>query len=82
LTSVDADGTKDGYDIALTKAVTDTVNIPVIASGGAGKMEHFKDVIQKAGADAVLVASLFHFGEMTVKEVKEYLKGENIPVRL
>ncbi|MGI5920061.1 MAG: HisA/HisF-related TIM barrel protein, partial [Christensenellales bacterium] len=67
---------------SLTKAVTDTVNIPVIASGGAGKMEHFKDVIQKAGADAVLVASLFHFGEMTVKEVKEYLKGENIPVRL
>lgn len=82
LTSMDADGTKDGYDISLTKAVTDTVNIPVIASGGAGKMEHFKDVIQKAGADAVLVASLFHFGEMTVKEVKEYLKGENIPVRL
>jgi len=82
LTSMDADGTKDGYDIALTKAVADIVNIPVIASGGAGKMEHFRDVIQKAGADAVLVASLFHYGEMTVREVKEYLKGENIPVRL
>jgi cyclase len=82
LTSMDADGTKDGYDIALTKAVADIVNIPVIASGGAGKMEHFRDVIQKAGADAVLVASLFHYGEMTVREVKEYLKRENIPVRL
>jgi cyclase len=82
LTSMDADGTKDGYDIAVTKAVTDIVRIPVIASGGAGKMEHFKDVIQKAGADAVLVASLFHYGEMTVQEVKEYLKSENIPVRM
>jgi len=82
LTSMDADGTKDGYDIALTKAVADIVNIPVIASGGAGKMEHFRDVIQLAGADAVLVASLFHYGEMTVREVKEYLKSENIPVRL
>ena len=82
LTSMDADGTKDGYDIALTKAVADIVNIPVIASGGAGKMEHFRDVIQKAGADAVLVASLFHYGEMTVREVKEYLKRENIPVRM
>jgi len=82
LTSMEADGTKDGYDIALTKAVADIVNIPVIASGGAGKMEHFRDVIQKAGADAVLVASLFHYGEMTVREVKEYLKSENIPVRL
>jgi cyclase len=82
LTSMDADGTKDGYDLAVTKAVADIVHIPVIASGGAGKMEHFRDVIQKAGADAVLVASLFHYGEMTVREVKEYLKRENIPVRM
>ena len=73
LTSMDADGTKDGYDLAVTKAVADIVRIPVIASGGAGKMEHFKDVIQKAGADAVLVASLFHYGEMTVREVQGIL---------
>jgi len=82
LTSMDADGTKDGYDLVVTKAVTDIVNIPVIASGGAGKMEHFKDVLQKANADAVLVASLFHYGEMTVRDVKEYFRKENIPVRL
>jgi cyclase len=82
LTSMDADGTKDGYDLAVTKAITDIVRIPVIASGGAGRMEHFKDVIQKAGADAVLVASLFHYGEMTVRDVKEYFRYENIPVRM
>jgi cyclase len=82
LTSMDSDGTKDGYDLAVTKAITDIVRIPVIASGGAGKMEHFKDVIQKAGADAVLVASLFHYGEMTVRDVKEYFRRENIPVRM
>jgi cyclase len=82
LTSMDADGTKDGYDLAMTRAVADIVRIPVIASGGAGRMEHFKDVIEKAGADAVLVASLFHYGEMTVRDVKEYFKRENIPVRM
>jgi cyclase len=82
LTSMDADGTKDGYDLVVTRAVTDIVRIPVIASGGAGRMEHFRDVIQKAGADAVLVASLFHYGEMTVRDVKEYFKRENIPVRM
>lgn len=82
LTSMDADGTKDGYDLVVTKAVADIVRIPVIASGGAGKMEHFKDVLQTAGADAVLVASLFHYGEMTVRDVKEYFKRENIPVRM
>jgi cyclase len=82
LTSMDADGTKDGYDLTVTKAITDIVRIPVIASGGAGRMEHFKDVIQKAGADAVLVASLFHYGEMTVRDVKEYFRQENIPVRM
>ncbi len=82
LTSMDADGTKDGYDLAVTKAIADIVRIPVIASGGAGKMEHFKDVLQTAGADAVLVASLFHYGDMTVRDVKEYFKRENIPVRM
>lgn len=81
LTSMDADGTKDGYDIELTKAVSEAVRIPVIASGGAGKLEHFKDVIQKASADAVLVASLFHYGVYTVGDVKDYLSKENIPVR-
>jgi cyclase len=79
---MDADGTKDGYDIAMTKAVSDIVHIPVIASGGAGKLEHLKDVIEQANADAVLVASIFHYGEYTVGDVKEYLQHENIPVRL
>ncbi len=81
LTSMDTDGTKDGYDIRLTKAVADAVNIPVIASGGAGKMEHFKDVLMTAGADAVLVASIFHYGKYTVQDVKDYFIKENIPVR-
>ena len=80
LTSMDADGTKDGYDIALTRAISESVKIPVIASGGAGKLEHFKDAVTKAKADAVLVASLFHYGVYTVGDVKEYLKSENIPV--
>ncbi len=82
LTSMDTDGTKDGYDIAMTKAVSDIARIPVIASGGAGKLEHLKDVIQQASADAVLVASIFHYGEYTVGDVKEYFRRENIPVRL
>lgn len=82
LTSMDTDGTKDGYDIAMTKAVSEIVRIPVIASGGAGKLEHLKDVILQASADAVLVASIFHYGEYTVGDVKEYLRSENIPVRL
>jgi cyclase len=82
LTSMDTDGTKDGYDIPMTKAVADIVRIPVIASGGAGKVSHLKDVIEKAGADAVLVASIFHYGETTVGDVKEFLHRENIPVRL
>ena len=82
LTSMDADGTKDGYDIAMTKAVSGMVRIPVIASGGAGKLEHLKDVIEQANADAVLVASIFHYGEYTVGDVKDYLQHENIPVRI
>ncbi len=82
LTSMDADGTKDGYDIPLTKAISEAVRIPVIASGGAGSLAHFRDAITQASADAVLVASLFHYGVYTVGDVKEYLKSENIPVRL
>jgi len=82
LTSMDTDGTKDGYDIPMTKAVSEIVHIPVIASGGAGRLEHMKDVIEQASADAVLVASIFHYGEYTVGDVKEYLRRENIPVRM
>lgn len=82
LTSMDADGTKDGYDIPLTRAIADAVRIPVIASGGAGKLKHFKDAITLANADAVLVASLFHYGTYTVGDVKDYFRREDIPVRL
>jgi cyclase len=82
LTSMDRDGTKDGYDILLTKAIVDAVNIPVIASGGAGKLEHFYEVIDQSGADAVLAASLFHYGELTIKKVKEYLGSKGVPIRL
>lgn len=81
LTSMDADGTKQGFDLAMTKAITDAVNIPVIASGGCGSLEHFAEVFEKADADAALAASLFHFGELTVPQVKDYLRKENIPVR-
>jgi len=82
LTSMDCDGTKNGYDIELTRQVSDAVSIPVIASGGAGKLEHFKDAVTEGKADAVLAASLFHFKELEIKEVKEYLKDEGISVRL
>jgi cyclase len=82
LTSMDKDGTKDGYDIELTKAVSSNVNIPVIASGGAGKLEHLRDVLKFGGADAALVASIFHYGEFTIRQAKEYLKKEGINVRL
>lgn len=82
LTSMDTDGTKSGYDLPITKAVSSVVSIPVIASGGAGTMEHFKDALTDGGADAVLAASLFHYKEMTIYELKEYLQKENIPVRL
>lgn len=82
LTSMDGDGTKDGYDIELTRAITDTVKIPVIASGGAGKKEDFSEVFIKAHADAALAASLFHFNELPIPELKKYLRASGIPVRL
>ena len=82
LTSMDADGTKEGYDMELVRAVSEAVNIPVIASGGAGKLEHMADVLQNAGADAVLAASIFHFGEYTVGEVKAFLAERGVPVRM
>ena len=82
LTSMDCDGTKAGYDLELTRAVADAVSIPVIASGGAGKLEHFKEALTVGGADAALAASLFHYKELEIREVKEYLRGEGIPVRL
>ena len=82
LTSMDKDGTKDGYDIELTKLISDSLNIPVIASGGAGKLEHFKSVLEKGKASAILAASIFHFGEISIKQVKSYLKSEGIPVRM
>lgn len=82
LTSMDGDGTKAGYDIELTRAIADNVGIPVIASGGAGTMEHFYDAFEKGHAQAALAASLFHYKELEIKELKEYLAGRNIPVRL
>ena len=82
LTSMDADGTKAGYDNELNKAVTDAVNIPVIASGGAGKLEHLYDAIVDGGADAVLMASITHFGNYTINQIKEYLASRGIPVNL
>ncbi len=82
LTSMDCDGTKTGYDIELTKIISQNVSIPVIASGGAGKLEHFKDALIDGMADAALAASLFHFKELEIKQVKEYLRQEGISVRL
>jgi imidazole glycerol-phosphate synthase subunit HisF len=81
LTSMDADGTKDGYDIDLTSAVSSAIGIPVIASGGAGKLEHLLDVLQRGKADAVLAASIFHFGEYTVGDAKRFLAAHGVPVR-
>lgn len=81
LTSMDCDGTKAGYDIELTKAVSEAVDIPVIASGGAGTMEHFYDAFKYGKADAVLAASLFHFNEIKISDLKEYLKNKGISVR-
>ena len=82
LTSMDRDGTKKGYDIELTKKMSSCLNIPVIASGGVGNLKHLKDGIVKGGVSAVLAASIFHFGEYSIKQAKEYLKNENVPVRL
>jgi cyclase len=81
LTSMDADGTQAGYDVALTRAVSDAVEVPVIASGGAGKMEHFADVLDRGRASAVLAASLFHFGTFTIPQVKQSLAAVGVPVR-
>ena len=81
LTSMDCDGTRNGYDIELTRAVSTSVRIPVIASGGAGKVEHFYDALTAGGASAVLAASLFHFGELSIGEVKNYLRGRGLEVR-
>ena len=82
LTSMDCDGTKAGYDIELTKQVSGLVPIPVIASGGAGRPEHFYDALTEGGAEAALAASLFHYKELTIREVKEYLRGRGVSVRL
>ena len=82
LTSMDCDGTKAGYDIELTRTIAESVGIPVIASGGAGTLEHFYDALTEGKADAALAASLFHYNELEIREVKEYLAGRNVPVRL
>lgn len=80
LTSKDADGTEEGYDLEMTRAVAEAVSIPVIASGGAGKLSHLYDAVTRAGAAAVLCASVFHFGEISIKEAKKYLRDKSIPV--
>jgi cyclase len=82
LTSMDADGTKNGYDLEITELISKSVNVPVIASGGVGSLEHIYDVFSRTKADGALAASLFHFGDYTVREVKQYLLQKNIPVRL
>jgi cyclase len=81
-TSKATDGTKEGYDIALTSAIADATGLPVIASGGAGRLEHFYEVVAEGRAQAVLAASVFHFGIFTIRQVKEYLRGRGVPVRL
>lgn len=81
LTSMDADGTRAGFDLAMTRAITEAVRIPVIASGGCGQLSHFAQVFEETGCDAALAASLFHFGELTVPQVKQYLSEQNIVVR-
>jgi cyclase len=82
LNSIDADGTRAGFDIAITRRISEAVGVPVVASGGAGKLEHMAEVLIDGKADAVLAASIFHFGEYTVGDVKEYLRGRGIPVRM
>ena len=81
-TSMDTDGMQTGYDIAMTRAIADSVHVPVIASGGAGSLEHLKEAIQDGHADAVLVASIAHFGTYTIRQMKEYLAAQGIPVNL
>ena len=82
LTSMDCDGTKAGYNLELTRTIAENVSIPVIASGGAGTLEHFKEALTEGKADAALAASLFHYKELEIRQVKEYLRGEGVPVRL
>ena len=82
LTSMDRDGTKSGFDLALTRAISDAVEIPVIASGGVGTLQHLSDGVKEGGADAVLAASIFHFGEYTIREAKDHMAAEGIEVRL
>ncbi len=82
LTSMDRDGTQDGYEITLTRAVSDAVSIPVIASGGAGRLDHFRAALVEGGADAALAASLFHYRQLSVGQVKDYLHAHGVPVRL
>jgi cyclase len=82
LNSIDADGTKQGYDLEITRTVSEAVGVPVVASGGAGNMEHLAEVLLAGHADAVLAASIFHFGETTVGDVKRYLAGRGVPVRV
>jgi cyclase len=80
--SIDADGTKDGYDLALTRTISEAVNVPVVASGGAGTLEHLYQVVANGKADAVLAASIFHFGMFSIVQAKEYLAQQGVPVRL
>ena len=82
LTSMDKDGTKSGYDLSLLKEITSSLSIPVIASGGVGNLDHLYEGVKKGGASALLAACIFHFGELSIREVKDYLKSKNIPVRL
>jgi cyclase len=82
LTSMDRDGTEDGYELRLTRAVAEAVDVPVIASGGAGRLEHLSEAIERGGADAVLCASIFHYGTYSVRAAKEHLRGAGVPVRL
>jgi cyclase len=79
---MDRDGTKDGYELELTRAIADAVDVPLIASGGAGQLEHLSEAISEGRADAVLCASIFHYGEYSVREAKEHLRAAGIPVRL
>jgi len=82
VTSMDRDGTRNGYDVPLTRAISEAVPVPVIASGGAGRLEHLAEVLKEGGADAVLAASIFHYGEFTVRQAKKFLATRGIPVRL